>query len=178
VNERIVANDIVSWSEVPYTRPRPTAASWQLFGEKYGENVRVVQIGGKPHAARWLEHGTLRRHSHPPHRRDRPLPPRREGAVAAGVRRIEAIAGLEAYNAAVPMPTSSKLLCRQSQRPRRADLEKKLDQLLTQQKSSRKPSKPRSSAKPPAAPRTSSAPPRTTPSSPTSAMWMPTTPWP
>ena len=50
VNERIVANDIVSWTEVPYTDAKANSGIMQLFGEKYPENVRVVQIGGKAHA--------------------------------------------------------------------------------------------------------------------------------
>jgi alanyl-tRNA synthetase len=57
-----------------------------------------------------------------------------EGAVAAGVRRIEAIAGLEAYNAAKADADLLKLLAGKVSAQGAADLEKKLDQLLTQQK--------------------------------------------
>jgi alanyl-tRNA synthetase len=57
-----------------------------------------------------------------------------EGAVAAGVRRIEAIAGMEAYHAAKADADLLKLLAGKVSAQGTADLEKKLDQLLTQQK--------------------------------------------
>jgi alanyl-tRNA synthetase len=134
VNERIVANDIVSWTEVPYTDAKANSGIMQLFGEKYPENVRVVQIGGKAHALDgWsmeLCGGTHTRHTGE-------IGLFRlvaEGAVAAGVRRIEAIAGLEAYNAAKADADLLKLLAGKVSAQGAADLEKKLDQLLTQQK--------------------------------------------
>jgi len=134
VNERIVANDIVSWTEVPYTEAKANSGIMQLFGEKYPENVRVVQIGGKAHALDgWsmeLCGGTHTRHTGE-------IGLFRlvgEGAVAAGVRRIEAIAGLEAYNAAKADTDLLKLLAGKVSAQGAADLEKKLDQLLTQQK--------------------------------------------
>jgi alanyl-tRNA synthetase len=134
VNERIVANDIVSWTEVPYTDAKANSGIMQLFGEKYPENVRVVQIGGKAHALDgWsmeLCGGTHTRHTGE-------IGLFRlvaEGAVAAGVRRIEAIAGLEAYNAAKADSDLLKLLAGKVSAQGAADLEKKLDQLLTQQK--------------------------------------------
>jgi len=134
VNERIVANDIVSWTEVPYTEAKANSGIMQLFGEKYPENVRVVQIGGKAHALDgWsmeLCGGTHTRHTGE-------IGLFRlvaEGAVAAGVRRIEAIAGMEAYNAAKADADLLKLLAGKVSAQGAADLEKKLDQLLTQQK--------------------------------------------
>ena len=134
VNERIVANDIVSWTEVPYTDAKANSGIMQLFGEKYPENVRVVQIGGKAHALDgWsmeLCGGTHTRHTGE-------IGLFRlvaEGAVAAGVRRIEAIAGMEAYNAAKADADLLKLLAGKVSAQGAADLEKKLDQLLTQQK--------------------------------------------
>ena len=36
----------VSWIEVPYADVRGRADIMQFFGDKYGEKVRVVQIGG------------------------------------------------------------------------------------------------------------------------------------
>ncbi|MFO0442328.1 MAG: DHHA1 domain-containing protein, partial [bacterium] len=54
--------------------------------------------------------------------------------LAAGVRRIEAIAGLEAYNAAKADADLLKLLAGKVSAQGTADLEKKLDQILTQQK--------------------------------------------
>ncbi len=134
VNERIVANDVVSWTEVPYTEAKANSGIMQLFGEKYPENVRVVQIGGKAHALDgWsmeLCGGTHTRHTGE-------IGLFRlvaEGAVAAGVRRIEAIAGLEAYNAAKADADLLKLLAGKVSAQGAADLEKKLDQILTQQK--------------------------------------------
>jgi alanyl-tRNA synthetase len=134
VNERIVANDIVSWTEVPYTDAKANSGIMQLFGEKYPENVRVVQIGGKAHALDgWsmeLCGGTHTRHTGE-------IGLFRlvaEGAVAAGVRRIEAIAGMEAYHAAKADSDLLKLLAGKVSAQGAADLEKKLDQLLTQQK--------------------------------------------
>jgi len=134
VNERIVANDIVSWTEVPYIEAKANSGIMQLFGEKYPENVRVVQIGGQPHKLDgWsmeLCGGTHTRHTGE-------IGLFRlvaEGAVAAGVRRIEAIAGLEAYHAAKTDSDLLKLLAGKVSAQGAADLEKKLDQLLTQQK--------------------------------------------
>ena len=134
VNERIVANDIVSWTEVPYTEAKANSGIMQLFGEKYPENVRVVQIGGKAHALDgWsmeLCGGTHTRHTGE-------IGLFRlvaEGAVAAGVRRIEAIAGMEACNAAKADADLLKLLAGKVSAQGAADLEKKLDQILTQQK--------------------------------------------
>src|SRR5207248_3031736 len=46
VNERIVENSRVAWIEVPYAEVRGRADVMQFFGDKYGETVRVVQVGG------------------------------------------------------------------------------------------------------------------------------------
>lgn len=134
VNERIVANDPVSWSEVPYKEAQQNKGIMQLFGEKYPENVRVVQIGGKAHALDgWsmeLCGGTHTRHTGE-------IGLFRlvgEGAVAAGVRRIEAIAGLEAYNAAKADADLLKLLAGKVSAQGTSDLEKKIESLLDQQK--------------------------------------------
>jgi alanyl-tRNA synthetase len=134
VNERIVANDPVSWSEVPYVEAKANSGIMALFGEKYGDLVRVVQIGGQPHKLNgWsmeLCGGTHTRYTGE-------IGLFRlvgEGAVAAGVRRIEAIAGLEAYNAAKADADLLKLLAGKVSAQGAADLEKKLDQVLTQQK--------------------------------------------
>ncbi len=135
VNERIVSNDPVSWTEVPYTEAKANSGIMQLFGEKYPENVRVVQIGGKPNALNgWsmeLCGGTHTRHTGE-------IGLFRlvsEGAVAAGVRRVEAIAGLEAYNAARADADLLKLLAGKVSAQGTSDLEKKIEALLDQQKS-------------------------------------------
>jgi len=134
VNERIVANEPVSWTEVPYVEAKANNGIMALFGEKYGDLVRVVQIGGQrnkldgwsmelcggTHTRSTGEIGLFRLVS--------------ESAVASGVRRIEAIAGLEAYNAARADAELLKLLAGKVSAQGAADLEKKLDQILTQQK--------------------------------------------
>jgi len=134
VNERIVANDPVSWTEVPFVEAKSNNGIMALFGEKYGDLVRVVQIGGQrnkldgwsmelcggTHTRSTGEIGLFRLVS--------------ESAVASGVRRIEAIAGLEAYNAARADAELLKLLAGKVSAQGAADLEKKLDQILTQQK--------------------------------------------
>ena len=67
-----------------------------LFGEKYGDEVRVVSMGKALHgdkAGNDLFGGALRRHACSADRRDRPGPLVGEAAVAAGVRRVEALTG-------------------------------------------------------------------------------------
>ncbi len=48
VNERVLENAPVSWTEVPYASVRGRGDIMQAFGDKYGDQVRVVQIGGEP----------------------------------------------------------------------------------------------------------------------------------
>lgn len=97
INEEIVRNFPVSWAEFSHESIKERADIMQFFGDKYGDQVRVVQIGGIPgaldgfsmelcggtHVRATGELGQFRILS--------------EGAVAAGVRRIEAVAGLAAH---------------------------------------------------------------------------------
>ncbi len=97
VNEKILENAPVSWSEVPYASVKGRPDIMQFFGDKYGDTVRVVQVGGTPgkldgysmelcggtHVRATGEIGLFRIVA--------------ESAVAAGVRRIEAVAGESAY---------------------------------------------------------------------------------
>ena len=46
VNERIKENLPVFWFEVPYSEIKGNPNVMQFFGEKYGDRVRIVQIGG------------------------------------------------------------------------------------------------------------------------------------
>jgi len=93
VNEKIAENAPVSWTEIPYAEAKKRKDIQQFFGEKYGEAVRVVQIGGEPkklngysmelcggtHVRSTSEIGVFRIV--------------KEEAIAAGTRRIEAVAG-------------------------------------------------------------------------------------
>ena len=134
VNERIVANDPVSWSEVPYVEAKANNGIMALFGEKYGDLVRVVQIGGQPHK---LDGWSMELCGGTHTRGTGEIGLFRlvgESAVAAGVRRIEAIAGLEAYNAARADADLLKQLCGKVSAQGAHDIEKKLEALLAQQK--------------------------------------------
>src|SRR5207244_9267493 len=48
VNEKISENAPVSWTEIPYAEAKKHKDIQQFFGEKYGDLVRVVQVGGEP----------------------------------------------------------------------------------------------------------------------------------
>lgn len=133
VNERIVENQSVSWSEVAYAGVKSRKDVMQFFGDKYGETVRVVQIGGGPgrldgysmelcggtHARATGEIGVFRIVA--------------ESAIAAGVRRIEAVAGLGAFEAMAQDRALIHTLAGRLSTPL-AELEKKLDAILAQQK--------------------------------------------
>src|SRR5678810_1131042 len=100
VNERIVENAGVSWTEVPYVEVKARPDVMQFFGDKYGETVRVVQIGG--HATR-LDGYSMELCGGTHTRATGEIGLFRivgENAIAAGVRRIEAVAGLHAYDVA------------------------------------------------------------------------------
>ncbi len=133
VNERILENAGVSWAEVPFAAVKSRPDVMHLFGEKYGESVRVVQIGGRPqqldgysmelcggtHTRATGEIGLFRITG--------------ENAIAAGVRRIEAVAGLEAYQRATGEVALIKHLAGRVNAPVH-ELEKKIEALLAQQK--------------------------------------------
>src|SRR5207244_2790578 len=50
VNEKIGENAPVSWAEIAFAEAKQRKDIIQFFGEKYGDTVRVLQIGGAPHA--------------------------------------------------------------------------------------------------------------------------------
>lgn len=97
VNAAIQADDSVSWTEVKHADIKGRADIMQFFGDKYGDVVRVVQIGGESnklngysqelcggtHVRRTGEIGLFKIKS--------------EGAIASGVRRIEAVCGDAAW---------------------------------------------------------------------------------
>ena len=126
VNERIVENARVAWTEVPYAEVKGRADIMQFFGDKYGDTVRVVDIGGYSkelcagtHTRATGEIGLFRINS--------------EAAIAAGVRRIEAVAGLTAYDAALNDAQRLHAFAAKIGAPL-ADVEKKLDALLSHEK--------------------------------------------
>jgi alanyl-tRNA synthetase len=97
VNAAIKTDDSVSWTEVKHADIKGRADIMQFFGDKYGDIVRVVQIGGESnqlngysqelcggtHVRRTSELGLFKIKS--------------EGAIASGVRRIEAVCGDAAW---------------------------------------------------------------------------------
>src|SRR5213078_449004 len=93
VNERIAENAPVSWTEIPFAEAKQRKDIIQFFGEKYADTVRVLQIGGAPHALNGysmeLCGGTHVRSTG----EIGPFRIVREEAIAAGTRRIEAVAG-------------------------------------------------------------------------------------
>jgi alanyl-tRNA synthetase len=93
VNEKVAENAPVSWTEIRYAEAKKRKDIQQFFGEKYGDEVRVVQIGGEPKALNGysmeLCGGTHVRSTS----EIGPFRIVREEAIAAGIRRIEAVAG-------------------------------------------------------------------------------------
>ncbi|HSY74958.1 MAG TPA: alanine--tRNA ligase, partial [Dongiaceae bacterium] len=133
VNERILENAGVSWTEVAHADVKNRKDVMQFFGDKYGETVRVVQIGGEAnklngysmelcggtHTRATGEIGLFRITG--------------ESAIAAGVRRIEAVAGLEAYKRANEELHLIKNLAGKVNSPVH-ELDKKIESLLAHQK--------------------------------------------
>src|SRR5438094_3276944 len=93
VNEKIAENAPVSWSEIPFTEAKQRRDIIQFFGEKYADTVRVLQIGGEPTKLNGysmeLCGGTHVRSTS----EIGPFRIVKEEAIAAGTRRIEAVAG-------------------------------------------------------------------------------------
>ena len=93
VNDRIEANEPVYWTEVPFAEVQKHPAIQQFFGEKYGDTVRVLQMGGAEgafdgfsmelcggcHVRNTGDLGLFKIMS--------------ESSIAAGIRRIEAVCG-------------------------------------------------------------------------------------
>ncbi len=96
VNEKIRENAPVSWTEIPYAEAKQRSDIQQFFGDKYGDAVRVVQIGGAP---RELNGYSMELCGGTHVRATGDIESFRivsEGAIAAGVRRIEAVSGAAA----------------------------------------------------------------------------------
>jgi len=122
VNRRILENAPVKWYEVPFDEKPEQAVAF--FGEKYGDIVRIVDIGGYSvelcggtHVSGTGECGLFKI--------------TQESAIAAGTRRIEAVCGQSAYelasqNFAKLNELSRKLSCKP------LEVEKRLEHLLEQ----------------------------------------------
>ena len=95
VNQRIAENAPVSWTEIPYAEAKQRSDIQQFFGEKYGDVVRVVQIGGESTKLNGYSM-ELCGGTHVRATGDiRSFKVVSESAIAAGIRRIEAVAGDE-----------------------------------------------------------------------------------
>ncbi len=116
-NLKILENLKITWRELPY-REIPEGCM-ALFGEKYGAIVRVVEMGGfskelcgGTHVSSTGEIGIIKIVS--------------EGAIAAGKRRIEAVAGVAALERIEAMKAmidgvSAKLSCKAQEIPERLE---------------------------------------------------------
>jgi alanyl-tRNA synthetase len=93
VNEKIAENAAVSWTEIPYAEVRKRNDIIQFFGEKYGDTVRVLQIGGAPRALNGYSMELCGGTHVTSTGEIGPFRIVREEAIAAGIRRIEAVAG-------------------------------------------------------------------------------------
>ena len=122
VNEQVIDNAVVETYETEFDqKPEGTLA---FFGEKYGKVVRVVDIGGYSrelcggtHVATAGEIGLVRIVA--------------ESAIAAGTRRIEAVAGAAAYTFVTAHETALRTVSgKLNAGPQ--DVAQKLDALLAQ----------------------------------------------
>jgi alanyl-tRNA synthetase len=97
VNGAIKQGLSVSWTEVKHADIKGRADIMQFFGDKYGDTVRVVQIGGEPHKL----NGPSMELCGGTHVRNTSeiglFKIKSEGAIASGVRRIEAVCGEAAW---------------------------------------------------------------------------------
>jgi len=98
VNQAISDKSDVSWKEVPHNNVKNRKEITQFFGDKYGDLVRVVQIGG---AAQQLDGYSMELcgGTHVKNTSDiGQFKIKSECAIASGVRRIEALCGEAAEN--------------------------------------------------------------------------------
>jgi alanyl-tRNA synthetase len=93
VNEKIAENATVSWTEIPFAEAKQRKDIIQFFGEKYGDTVRVLQIGGAPRALNGYSMELCGGTHVASTGEIGPFRIVREEAIAAGTRRIEAVAG-------------------------------------------------------------------------------------
>ena len=93
VNNCIGSDDPVSISEVPHGEIKDHPDIMQFFGDKYGDKVRVVQIGGQDGSFDGYSMELCGGTHVPSTKAIGYFKIKSEGAVAAGIRRIEAVCG-------------------------------------------------------------------------------------
>jgi alanyl-tRNA synthetase len=93
VNEKIAENAPVSWAEIPFAEAKQRKDIIQFFGEKYGNTVRVLQIGGAPRALNGYSMELCGGTHVSSTGEIGPFRIVKEEAIAAGTRRIEAVSG-------------------------------------------------------------------------------------
>jgi alanyl-tRNA synthetase len=93
VSQKVTENAPVSWTEIPYAEAKQRKDIIQFFGEKYGDTVRVLQIGGTPRALNGYSMELCGGTHVKATSEIGPFRIIKEEAIAAGVRRIEAVAG-------------------------------------------------------------------------------------
>lgn len=124
IEEAILSNSPITSYEVAFNEKPKECLSF--FGDKYGARVRVVQIGeysmelcGGTHLQATGQIGAFQIVS--------------ESAIAAGVRRIEAVSGLAAFRSIRMQAKHLQNLCQKLKCPA-LELETRLNQVLEQQK--------------------------------------------
>ncbi|MEN9659660.1 MAG: hypothetical protein RL571_3125 [Pseudomonadota bacterium] len=129
VNEEIMRNDAVSAAEMSFD-DAIAAGAMALFGEKYGDDVRVLQMGefstelcGGTHVGRTGDIGLFKVVS--------------EAGIAAGIRRIEAITGSAALALIQAQDSEIKTLAAMTQ-SKPGELAAKLEKLQAELKSAQK----------------------------------------
>ncbi|HUD33587.1 MAG TPA: DHHA1 domain-containing protein, partial [Variovorax sp.] len=125
VNAQILANEANVVRVLPIEEAQKTGAM-MLFGEKYGETVRVIDIGdsrelcGGTHVRRTGDIGLFKVTG--------------EGGVAAGVRRIEAVTGANALHYLQDLESTVHSVASTLRTPA-AELQSRLGQVIDQMKS-------------------------------------------
>jgi alanyl-tRNA synthetase len=129
VNEEIMRNDAVSAAEMSFD-DAIAAGAMALFGEKYGDDVRVLQMGefstelcGGTHVGRTGDIGLFKVVS--------------EAGIAAGIRRVEAITGSAALALIQAQDSEIKTLAAMTQ-SKPGELAAKLEKLQAELKSAQK----------------------------------------